>query len=283
MGHSPTLPECLTLANELVWDSQRDGEQTYRRATVCARALGAPSLEISTTSVVNIKTSDLRKAQKRLLGEGLSPSSVNRHIAALMSCLRIASEEGLIDTIPKAPRRLSEPKGRDRIPTRDEIAALAKQLGPTERRMLVVLRRSGLRLGELLKVSPTHIDCEKQSLYLPSNITKNGWSRLVPLDVVAYNTFCRLPSLPPVSSFSRRWREAREKANLGNWFTPHTLRHRRASELAEAGVPIPVVAATLGHRDFRTTERYIHASNEGWTDEMRQQLQQAESRIRGLK
>jgi integrase len=40
----------------------------------------------------------------------------------------------------------------------------------------------------------------------------------------------------------------------------HSLRHTHASELLDAGVPLPVVSSRLGHSSIRTTaDIYSHA------------------------
>jgi integrase len=59
----------------------------------------------------------------------------------------------------------------------------------------------------------------------------------------------------PVKSIKRAFRTACEKAGLDRTVTPHTLRHTAASWMAEAGIPMSEIAAVLGHRDSRTTER----------------------------
>ncbi|MGH9761858.1 MAG: tyrosine-type recombinase/integrase, partial [Blastocatellia bacterium] len=42
----------------------------------------------------------------------------------------------------------------------------------------------------------------------------------------------------------------------------HDLRHSAGTRMADAGVPLPAVAAVLGHRDIKTTSRYAHATEE---------------------
>ncbi len=52
---------------------------------------------------------------------------------------------------------------------------------------------------------------------------------------------------------------ARLRAATGIEFTPHVLRHTRATELIRAGVPIEIVSKMLTHRSVTTTsETYIH-------------------------
>lgn len=52
---------------------------------------------------------------------------------------------------------------------------------------------------------------------------------------------------------------ARLRARTGIEFSPHTLRHSRATELIRAGVPIEVVSKLLTHRSVTTTsDAYVH-------------------------
>lgn len=56
---------------------------------------------------------------------------------------------------------------------------------------------------------------------------------------------------------------ARLRARTGIVFTPHLLRHARATELIRAGVPIEVVSRLLTHASVATTsETYLHLSVE---------------------
>lgn len=50
-----------------------------------------------------------------------------------------------------------------------------------------------------------------------------------------------------------------KKAGIVPPATFHILRHTYASHLVQAGAPLPVIAANLGHSDTRMTERhYAH-------------------------
>jgi integrase len=56
---------------------------------------------------------------------------------------------------------------------------------------------------------------------------------------------------------------ARLRAATGVAFSPHLLRHTRATELVRGGVPIGIVSKMLTHRSVATTsEIYLHLSVE---------------------
>lgn len=62
---------------------------------------------------------------------------------------------------------------------------------------------------------------------------------------------------------------ARLRAQTGIAFTPHLLRHTRATELIRAGVPIEVVSQMLTHRSVTTTsDIYLHLTVEDVRAEM---------------
>ena len=56
------------------------------------------------------------------------------------------------------------------------------------------------------------------------------------------------------------------RAGLARSVHPHMLRHSYGTEMAEAGVPIDVVQALLGHRWITTTQVYTHPSQRRMRD-----------------
>ncbi len=55
----------------------------------------------------------------------------------------------------------------------------------------------------------------------------------------------------------------RLRARTGIQFSPHTLRHTRATELIRSGTPIEVVSKLLTHRSLTTTSStYVHLDTE---------------------
>jgi len=56
------------------------------------------------------------------------------------------------------------------------------------------------------------------------------------------------------------WNRVRERAGLAG-VRLHDLRHTYASQAVMKGVPLPVVARLLGHRNVRMTMRYAHVGD----------------------
>ena len=66
----------------------------------------------------------------------------------------------------------------------------------------------------------------------------------------------------PLTDIKNAFRSALTEAGIeGLRF--NDLRHTAGTRMADANVPIAVIAEILGHKDIRTTMRYVHATDEG--------------------
>ena len=63
------------------------------------------------------------------------------------------------------------------------------------------------------------------------------------------------------TSIDSAWRDAVARAQVKN-FKFHDLRHCCASYMAQAGIPLNVIAEVLGHRKLDMTRRYNHLTTQ---------------------
>ena len=170
---------------------------------------------------------------------------------------------------------------------------------------LLLLRASGMRLGELLNLP---VDClrhlgnlgskEQWALHVP--LGKLHTDRLVPVDDELRRIYARslllrqyhdAASLSPFllprrlsghdaacNALRDYLAEAAQQAGCSARVTPHQLRHTYATEMLRAGVSLPGVMQLLGHRTIQMTLLYVQVSQ---TD-LQQQYHLARQRMAGL-
>lgn len=82
--------------------------------------------------------------------------------------------------------------------------------------------------------------------------------------------------------WSKTVRSIAQEADV-SFFTPHTLRHLRLTDLARAGVDLHDIATFAGHRNIDTTMQYIHLSGTELAERIGKRLEQLNwERLPGL-
>jgi integrase len=217
----------------------------------------------------------LREAREKL-HRGRSNATANRYLSAMRSAWNWGRAAGLIPQDQIWPQRLmfTEPKGRTRFLTDDELKRLFTAAGKHSPRMLAAITVSvatGLRQGELLRLDWSDIDFAKRTVrvrisknddartvYLPDSAAEalqelKRSSKVVGAAVFASPTGARLNK----GQLDARWKRIRKAAGLAN-FRWHDLRHTAASFLAQNGASLLEIGAVLGHRSPSVTARYSH-------------------------
>lgn len=237
------------------------------------------SNEYGTDRVVDVGVLKLRAARDKLTGSGKdkkAPATVNRYLSAFRSCWNWARTAGLVPQERGWPTRLllTEPKGRVRYLSDDELAAVlkaAKEYSPTMYAAIVVSLATGVRQGELLRLTWADVDADRQTIRIL--IAKNGEARAVHLPQVAADALKLLrrngiigrvnvlldDKGRPLTKerLADRWNVIRAAAGLED-FRWHDLRHSCASFLAQRGASLLEIGSVLGHKSPSVTQRYTH-------------------------
>jgi integrase len=213
---------------------------------------------------------------------------VSRNVASLASA-------------PSQPQREQHPPTADEVLA---LIAAAEELEPMFGLFVRVLAATGMRRGEACGLRWSDIDLgagrltvQRSHLALPNAVgdhpTKTRSVRTVTLDpatvaafTVAWRAARHLARFAGVDDDSRRagyvfsfdadgssawrgdtvsarWIRSRRAAGVEG-VRLHDLRHWQATQLLDAGVPVPTVAARLGHADGTTTMKiYAHRTARG--------------------
>jgi integrase/recombinase XerC len=238
---------------------------------------GAASL----SDMAGLSAGDLRAFLARMTAEGLSRSSLARHLSSLRGFFRHLDREGLAHNpaikalrsprLPKSvPKALAADDALDALATAGEMNDLP-WLNARDAALLSLLYGCGLRLGEALSL--TRADGHMGETL---RITGKGRkTRIVPvLPAVAQAVQAYLEQVPfkggpkdplfvglrggPLNPgvVQRQVRRLRALLGLPESATPHALRHSFATHLLAGGGDLRTIQELLGHASLSTTQRY---------------------------
>lgn len=251
-----TLSELLEIAGRALWRGKAYERTAYRNIENFIEVVGDLSLS-------SVKTTTIDDYVNEIAGT-IKDSTINRKLANINSLLKYAHDREWIKTMPKFAWK-QEQSGRIRWLTDEEEAALFRHLeswGESEvARFLLVLLDTGMRRGELLKLTAKDVDGPWVRLW----VNKTKKARSVPLTERAQKAIeGGLPFKLDANKLRQVW--ARLKAAMSleddDEFVLHALRHTAATRtLAKTG-NIAMVQKLLGHRKIETTLRYAHISDD---------------------
>jgi integrase/recombinase XerD len=211
---------------------------------------------------------------------GIKITTIRTRLVCIHAFLRHMVEEGVVSPDVFGRRiRLHLPERLPRAMGPDDLRSFVGVIDHTrDRAMILVLLRTGMRIGELLgtKVRDIHLKERRIEIYEGE---KNRLGRVVYLsdDVLgALQAWMRERNPSKEHLFygqSRRgsmsYATARnrfmlyiERAGLSHkGYTVHTLRHTFATELLNAGMRLECLQVLLGHRSIEETRRYAQLTD----------------------
>lgn len=228
---------------------------------------------------------ELDRFVQTLSGQGLSPRSVSRAVAAVRSFYRFVALESRREE--NAANDLRAPRAWRPLPkflSAEDVDRLIQQPDTTtvrgirDRAFIELLYATGLRVSELVHLRVADVNLEAGYLTCTG---KGGKQRIVPVGDEAvswirrYLSAARLALLKSRAS-SRLFVNARggraltrvgvwkilkgyaRQAGLGKSLSPHVLRHSFATHLLDRGADLRAIQLMLGHADLSTTEIYTH-------------------------
>jgi len=261
--HEFTLKSILRETYKRCWAGQKTARASLRNAERVVEIIG----ETEDIRKINLKTIDRLVDVLKL--QGLANGSINRNLAALSKLITFSWERGMIPSKVKIPK-MKEFQGRVRYLSNEEESAMItrmKQLGQEiYADVIVFLLDTGCRTGELWKLKEKDVSGDVVTFW----DTKSGYARSVPLTKRAAEVSARiLPSLGKDNktywNFLTYWHRAASDIGLAHddQFVPHACRHTCCTRLIQRGVDIRAVMEWMGHRNIKTTLRYMHLSPNG--------------------
>lgn len=214
--------------------------------------------------------------------KGLTSRSLARHLSSMRGFFAHAVAEGWIDAspaelieAPKLPRKLPDVLSQGEMEGLLARPDMETSLGFRDRAMLELLYAAGLRVTELITLTPLDFDAQAGVLRV---FGKGDKERLVPIHDLAQDLLTRYvqsirPAFRPVKEFLFLNRSGKGLSRQGVWklikryaleagirkeISPHSLRHSFATHLLEGGADLRTVQMLLGHADISATEIYTH-------------------------
>ncbi len=232
--------------------------------------------------------SDLLDYLTLLSRRGRKPRSAARLLSCLRQFYQYLLRQGTIREDPSA--RVEAPRLGRPLPktlTEAEVEALLRApdtddpRGHRDRTMLELLYATGLRVSELVGLTPQQVSLLQGVVRVTG---KGGKERLVPLGEEALSWLQDYLQGPRRDLLGGRlceflfpthrsdcitrqafWQLIKRyavTAGISKQLSPHTLRHAFATHLLNHGADLRVVQMLLGHSDLSTTQIYTHVARE---------------------
>ncbi|MCL2430538.1 MAG: site-specific integrase [Alphaproteobacteria bacterium] len=204
--------------------------------------------------------------------EGCSNATVNRTLALLRAILRRCHREWeWLDRAP-AVRLLKEPTLRIRFLTRDQAAALLRELPQHLRDCATFSLSTGLRAGNVTGLTCQQVDLERRHAFVHPDQAKARRAIAVPLNDAAMAVLARQKGNHPIRVFTfegepvgqlstKAWYKALSRAGIRD-FRWHDLRHTWASWHIQDGTPLHVLQELGGWETPAMVRRYAHLATE---------------------
>jgi integrase len=217
------------------------------------------------------------------IGQKITIETANHDLTFLSGMLRWAHEEmGWIPANPLKDFDWEEPLEKIRYPVDGlqirNLVGEAIEIDKVVGKCFGIVSETGLRIGHAIDLPRALFDVHKQQIVVPPfKGNKKGYQ--IPLSPWALELARDLPRIAGIDNLfvrqdtrvhsKKAWgkleatyvrtvfEEARKRAGIQVYITPHDLRHFRAITWLEIGWDLDKVREWMGHKNIETTKRYL--------------------------
>jgi len=231
------------------------------------------------------------KAKQMALGRTAAEvtyTSINRELALLRAMFNVLIKARKARSNPVRLVHPFEEAQKERILTEEEEERIIRAIEVSDRRyrhlkqMVQIALHTGMRQGEILAMEKSWIDLKAGLIIVPRSAQKrkkkdkrvpiNSAIRPIVKHLLGNNKNSEYAFVNPrtgtrYTTIQNSWNGILRKAGLKgkpgvDKLRFHDLRHTAATNLARKGKDMKFIAQYLGHRDPRTSARYVHYSDE---------------------
>lgn len=237
------------------------------------------TLQLRNTNIYEVTRKDISAFVAQEHDRGLKSNSVRNHLRALYAFIHYMVDKGLLpyDILYKKIR-IREPEVLPKaIPAEDIEVLLHEITRIRDRALILLLLRTGMRIGELLKVKVKDIIVPERKILLFLG-EKNFQGRVVYFSedaLMALQQWLKIRDVTQQYLFHSKTRQqlsyvacwsvmkkALKRAGLDHkGYSLHSLRHTYATDMLNAGMRIEVLQQLLGHKSIDITMRYARMAD----------------------
>ena len=230
-------------------------------------------------SVQKIEKGDLEAFVEHEQDRGMALSTVKLRLATVKAFLRFMIEEGVLEEeVFPWKLRIKMPETLPRAMDPEDVENLLSEEGSVrDRAMILILLRTGMRIGELLNTTVLDVNIEEQKILIYEG-EKNQRGRVVyfsedakealqawmnkrdrTMELLFYGYKGKVLSYPAARMMFVKYLQRAGLSHKG--YTLHCLRHTYATDLLNARMPLECLEKLLGHSRLEVTRRYAMLSD----------------------
>ena len=237
------------------------------------------------TSLETIIRDDVSSFIEREQDRGMQPNTVSTRLQLVYAFLRhLVDQEVLHPDVLKRKFKVKVPEALPRAMDPEDVQQLLAVLEkPRDRAMILLLLRTGMRIGELLAIRMSEVNLrEKQIIIREAQKTRVGrvayfsedagkalivWlnQRDLTRDRLFYAQGRQQLSYTAIRMHFAKYLGGAGLAHKG--YSLHCLRHTCATELLNAGMRLECLQQLLGHSSIEMTRRYARLTDNTRRDE----------------